>query len=1257
MMLIFIYLWFTPILTLQLDKPDRISMSIGKHILIVLVVTLGVQVAYACKPHVNWAPTLSFCTGNSITLSAFNPNCSYLWNTGDTTSSLTITTSGTYYVTVTNSCGSTSDTIQVNVAQHLNINLGPDRVMCSANLPFLSVPLQPNTTYRWQDNSTGHQLPITQSGTYYVKVTNACGTYGDTVNITLVQPPVYSLGPDIQNCAGAPVTLSVPAGQDAKIYWSNGDTTNSMVVTTPGSYWVSMVNGCGTFRDTVRVIHNPGASLNLGGVVSKCVNTNTILDPGISGGSYLWSTNANTPTISVASPGTYWVQYSDICGVFYDTVQVVDKYPPTVDLGKDTTICYDDILYLNAGNVGSTYNWSNGKTSRTIQIDTTGLYWVGVDNGCGIVYDSVHVKVTYQPVDSIGDTAYYCGNGYVDVDAGNFGPTSYYFWDDGTTNRVHRYSSEGSHTVLVGNHCDTILVEFYVKKLRMSAFDLGNDTVVCGPVVLDTRLPSRIHKFDWSTGGKLPYMLVTSPGIYWVKVSNACGNFYDTIEVAMTYTPSVTPAGPIVLCQGNSTTLYGLPNDTLTKFRWSTGDTTSSIVVNNPGTYFLEAYNICDTIYDSVVVNNVFPLNIDLGPDTSFCITQVILLDATVYNSDSVRWSTGSRNGRLPVNVSGKYWVDVYNACGMYSDTINIRVSKPPKDLLNDMAFCNGGSVVADASQPNVTSYYWSTGASANNITINTAGWYWVDLTNDCGTVRDSFYVREDYPIAPFSIGKDTIFCSGYLWLDPVYMAGVKYTWQDGTNARRHRATVSGTYWVTASNACNSYTDSITILITGPPKMALGDSVMFCAGSVFTLNAQNPGCTYLWNDGSTGQYFSSDTAGIYWVTITNACGVITDSVELVTEYPLVNLELGNDTVICQGQTLTLDAHYDNVFTQWNTGESTRQITVSGTGLYTVLISNTCGVWTDTIFVEVQDIPTFDLGTDTFICNVNGELELEGPPEMENYTWSNGSINPSTTFYNAGKKWLTVNNKCFTYTDTILLIGEDPIIMELGSDTTLCFGESLYLTPGNLSYPIHWDNGLTADFREVTRSGKYWASASNSCGVFADTIRVNFDYPLQPEPQDTVVCLGDSAVVDLLKAELEVQWYDGSTDKLRYFDKEGSYSVALTNTCGTFYKDYEVVLSNCDCPLHISNAFTPNGDGLNDEYQIIHDCDLTEYHLQIYNRWGERIFETYDPNEGWNGMYHGQEVPIGVYNYKLDYTWMVYGLDHKEQKQGIINLLR
>lgn len=1236
---------------------NRIFMSIGRLLTLLILTFLTGQRAEACLPQINWSPSVSFCAGNTFTLNAFNPNCTYSWSTGATSSSITVSSSGIYHVTVTNQCGSVSDTIRVYVDQPPNVNLGADRIVCSANNPVLSVPLQSNTSYLWSNASTSNQISITQSGTYHVKVTNGCGTFRDTVNLIVADPPTVSLGPDINNCTGTTNTLSIPPVYQGNIRWKTGDTTNQITVTSPGTYWVRVINQCGTYSDTIRVDHAKGNLLDIGDTINKCPTGSVLLNANITGGTYLWNTNATTRSITANSAGMYWVQFTDNCGTYYDTVYVVNNANISVNLGPDVTICSNDNFYLDAGNPGSTYSWNTGQGSKKIKVDTAGTYWVGVNNGCGNHYDTVNISMTYAPRDSIGDTAYYCGAGHVDVNAGRWGPQSYYYWDDGYRGRIHRYSSQGNHWVRVGNECDTIQIDFYVKDYNYPGFDLGNDTVVCGPFFLETGLSDRMNSFTWSTAGSRSYQSAALTDFYWVEVKNPCGTFTDTIHVTVTGPPALAVPRSIKLCNGGAQTLAGLPNDTVTKWIWSTGQNTSSITVNNPGKYYVAAINLCDTLYDSVTVRNDYPLQVNLGPDTTLCGSQVLYLDAATYNGDSVRWSTGSRNGGLPVSQAGTYWVKVYNKCGVFMDTVVVSKMNPPLDKLTEEAFCVGGSVVVDATQPNVLIYKWNTGAQTSSITVNQPGLYWVEMTNYCGTVTDTVYVREDHPIPPFSLGNDTIFCSGTLWLDPGYIPGVQYQWQNGYQSRLHMVTKSGKYWVTASNTCNSYTDTINVLITGPPKLILGDTVKFCHGSTFTLNAQNPGSNYLWSDSSTNRYFSADTAGKYWVTITNPCGQLTDTVELVTEFPLLNLELGEDTVICRGQSLTLDAGYSNVYTKWNTGESTQQITVTETGGYTVEIANSCGIWKDSIFVEVQEVPVFSLGNDTVICNFDGSLTLEGPPGLNLYEWSNGDNSPVTTFTQPGKKWLRVANKCFEYIDTINVIGENPIELDLGEDTTLCIGESILLDPGVYDYTVTWYNGLKGGSREITRPGTYWATAQNSCGIFSDTIEVDFDYHLDPGKSDTVVCRGDSAIVDIRDAGVGIVWFDGSTKLLRTFKEEGVYPAAITNTCGTFYKDFEVNLSNCDCPLYVANAFTPNGDGVNDEFTVVHSCDISEFNLVIFNRWGQKVFETNDPDQPWRGSLNGEELPQGVYGYQLTYKWLVYGVDRVKTQKGYISILR
>lgn len=1223
-----------------------------------LLSVVHLQAEDFCVPVINWSKSISFCQGNSFTLNAYNPNSTYIWSTNATTSSITVSTSGTYWVTVTNPCGSTSDTIQVYVDQSVSVNLGADRAVCSTNNPKLTVPYSPSATYKWQDNSNSNEINIAQSGKYYVRVTNSCGSYSDTVNITLHHPPQINLGPDQNFCMPGSHALSIPSNTTGNVMWSTSSNAKSITINSSGTYWVKVTNSCGVFSDTVKITYNQGSMLDIGDTIKKCNNSTANLVANVSGGSYLWSTNATTQNIVVSNPGMYWVRYTDNCGIFYDTAYVENIGMASVNLGADTLICVGEQIELDAGNPGAYYLWNTGVQTRKITVDSSGTYIVTVDNGCGPVKDTIVVEVLTLPADTIGDSAFYCVGGYIDVNAGRWGYGSYYYWDDGSGGRTNRYSTPGAHWVDVGNYCDTIRVHFYVKEMLNEPFDLGNDTALCGPLILETGLSDIRNRFFWSDGTDEAQTQVTSSDTYWVEVTNACGVYTDTIKVEMLHPPNIY-APSRVICNGVSVPLLANP-DTLTTYYWNTGATTRGIMADTAGMYVLSAYNKCDTVTDSVYIREQNDIVFSLGSDTIFCEPDQLILNVGNLGADSIRWNNGSRNGVLPVSTSGTYWVTLYNSCGEYSDTINVQILTRPGGKVQDQAFCIGDSAVLDAFQAMVTAYSWNTGATTPSITVDTTGWYFVDLLSACGWVRDSIHVQVDEPIPPFDLGNDTVFCQGTLWLDPGYIPGATYTWQNFTNSRLHLVSSSGKYYVTISNSCESKSDTINVLITGPPVPVLGDTVRFCTGSTFTLNAQNPGSTYFWNDGSTAQTFSSDSSGTYWVTIENPCGKLTDTVQLVTDRPLDSLELGNDTTICKGDVLTLETGYSSlgITTLWSTGSTATQIQVNQTGDYWVLISNTCGSWEDTIHVEVLDVPVYTLGPDTVICAIDDRVDLYGPPGMVSYQWSSGVNSQNFTATKAGAYWLTVNNGCFSYTDTIFLKEEYPINMDLGPDTVLCFGESLFLTPGNIGgYKLHWNNNFTGSLKEVTRSGEHWVWAKNSCGVFSDTIQVWFDVPVDPYPIDTTVCDYDDAVFDFTNSRFEIEWYDGSRDLVRSFEEEGTHNAVLTNKCGSFPKDFVVNVVDCACPLYVPNTFTPDGDGVNDEFLIGYDCQIISFEIRIFNRWGEVIYKSDNGQFQWDGMMNGKALPQGAYNYIIDYSWAVYNEIHSAQVKDVLFIIK
>ncbi|MDZ7845321.1 MAG: gliding motility-associated C-terminal domain-containing protein [Owenweeksia sp.] len=936
---------------------------------------------------------------------------------------------------------------------------------------------------------------------------------------------------------------------------------------------------------------------------------------------------------------------------------MVNSGKAQVNLGPDTTVCASDFYTLRTGVRGAVHLWHNGTTGGSFTVTKAGTYWVGVDNGCGYSYDTIHISVISKPKLNLSDTIYYCKNQSTIMDASSYSGVTGFAWDNGQTSNIRSFSSPGAHWLKVWNSCDTVTENFYVQSFESQSFSLGPDTILCEKDwELDPQLTAYGNDYMWGNGSTASSITVNSTGTYWVEIQNACDTLRDTINLIFLNDLKPISKAAVRICAGDTAEL-GPPPQSQVSYQWSTGDTSRTTFHSQGGWYHLMAYNQCDTLWDSVRVIVDQPINLNLGPDTTFCQPGVHFINVTRYNADSIYWSTGSRNAGLPINKSGTYWVNLYNACGMYSDTINVSVDLLPKRKLSNRAFCLGAIDTLDVSQSIVQSYQWNTGATTSSIQVSQTGWYKVEMTNNCGTVRDSAYVRVDNPIPQFSLGADTIFCQGSLLLNPALKEFANYQWQDGSANTTFTVYQSGQYYLTASNTCNTRSDTINVLITGPPVLVLGDEVRLCNGTLLTLNAQNPGSSYLWSTGDTTQQFTTDSSGTYWVTITNDCGQLTDTVDVFVDFPMMDLNLGADTIICRGQALTLQTQYPSAKTLWNTGATSTSITVNKTGQYWVEVSNTCGKWLDSIFVKVEDIPVFSLGNDSTICAFDGSFPINGPPGMLHYRWSNGDSTQGTVLTDAGEHWLKVSNRCFSYTDTIFLREEFPIPLELGPDTIICFGESLELDPGNLGYPITWKGGRRQQSIEVTRSGTYWASARNSCGVFDDTIVVRVDHYLDDSPIDTLICRGDSAVLDISNRHYDVRWADGSTDSVRWFAEAGTYMLTLFNRCGAFPKDFIVKQQLCDCPLFIPNAFTPNDDKLNDSFEIAHKCDISRFELQIFNRWGEMVFSSDSPERSWDGNFNGRPAPMGAYHYSLVYAWKVYGVERTRESRGRINLIR
>ncbi len=229
------------------------------------------------------------------------------------------------------------------------------------------------------------------------------------------------------------------------------------------------------------------------------------------------------------------------------------------------------------------------------------------------------------------------------------------------------------------------------------------------------------------------------------------------------------------------------------------------------------------------------------------------------------------------------------------------------------------------------------------------------------------------------------------------------YHWDFGDGGTDTVANPTHTYLTTG-------TDTVTLIITGTgpcssglgadtikqvitivtaPIVNLGNDTSICTGQNVTLNAGNLGATYLWSTTETTQTISVNTAGTYWVIASYGACADTDSVVISISSNL-NVAIGNDTTLCNGQSLTLNAGIAGATYLWSTTETTQTISVNSSGTYSVNVNNGGCTGTDTIIVTFVAAPLVALGNDTTFCSGQPITINAGNPGAS-YLWSNGGI--------------------------------------------------------------------------------------------------------------------------------------------------------------------------------------------------------------------------------------------------------------------------
>ena len=599
------------------------------------------------------------CVGDSITLTASTEG-SLVWSTGDTTLSITVTTAGEFFVTVTDSSGCiTSDTVVVTVNPPVTI-IGPV-TLCVGDSITLTASIEGSLV--WSTGDTTQSIIFTTGGEFIVTVTDSSGcTTSDTIVIT-VNPPVTIIG-SVTLCVGDSITLT--ASIEGDIVWSTGDTTQSITVTTGGEFIVTVTDSSDcTTSDTIVVTVNP--SVTIIGSVSFCEGDSITLTASI-GGAVIWSTGDTTQSITITTAtvttgGGFFVTVTDSSGCTTSDTIVITVNPSGTIIGPDF-LCEGDSITLTASIEGSLV-WSTGDTTQSITVTTGGEFFVTfIDSNSCITSDTI-VIIVNSPIVNLGPDTIQCG-GIVLLDAGNAGAT--FLWNTGDSTQTLVVSSTGIYSVTVTNSfgcsaSDTIQVT--INPLPLIEIIVNGPTNLClvDSVILTASVGSSIV---WSTGDTTQSITVTTAGEFFATVTDSLGcSASDTIEVTrflVDLGADTTVCGCILLDAGNPGA----------SFTWCNGAEYQTLLVCTTGVYCVTVDNdICidsDTIFVTI---SPAPI-VNLGPDTT--VTGSLLLDAGNVGATFL-WSTGDTTQMITVNITGTYFVTVTDTSGCSaSDTIDITV-------------------------------------------------------------------------------------------------------------------------------------------------------------------------------------------------------------------------------------------------------------------------------------------------------------------------------------------------------------------------------------------------------------------------------------------------------------------------------------------------------------------------------------------------------------------------------------------------------
>ncbi len=1071
--------------------------------------------------------------------------------------------------------------------------------------------------------------------------------------------------------------LNVICGRVYAIQISNYDNNNS-------GFNLTFINSTAMISSSVSFVVTPtlvcGASLN-----AAIVNNST----GACNGE-TWTFGDGSPTYNgltppnhnYTTPGTYAITATipGLCpSVGTQFVQLLAPLAATVN--STPVLCPGSCLGsatvnpVTGGDGIYTYQWSNGSTTPNVSALCPGVYTYSVYNAkCNSTVTNT-INITAPPaltLNAVPANAT-CGasNGSVSVGASGGTPSYSFNINGGPFAAVTNFTglAAGTHTIGVRdiNNCQ-ITVTIAITSPPAPVITVNSATVCSGMQAVLTATGGTTY--SWSpaaglsstTGAAVTATTVGSATYIVVGTVGACSGTAAAVVNIMTSAPPV-PANTGPYCEGATIQLNVGASSTYT---WS-GPNSFSNNTQNPtiatsslssaGVYTVAVTDVngCINAATTNVVVNPLPQPI-AGSNSPICLNNPINLTATggtTYQWDGPNaYTSGVQNPTIAnaqLNMSGVYSVTVTSAQGCTNTAVTtVSVyALPSPTITSNSPVCNGGQLTLSGTGG--ATYQWNgpnsfsnpnQNATINPVTMAANGTYTlIASVGTCTAIATAVMVINPLPVpnivsnSPVCIGQDiSLSATGgtaFAWAGPNTFASANQTETITASVMANAGTYTLT--VTDANGCINSTTGNVIVNPQPVVVATGTSVCENANAQLTSNG---GVTYSWS--GPGGYASGlqnpvifnaqlASTGQYTVLVTNANTCTNTAVVSVTINPAITPTIVTNSPLCINDILNLSgvggATYNwtgpNGFMSsiQNPTVLASSFAVSGTYQVNTIDMNGCpGSTTASVVVNPNPVPQITSGPNVGCAPLCVTFTIQSTPTASLAYWTfgngesvNGALNTVSCYKTAG-----------TYT-----------INSVVSDINGCLGSATWTV-------TVWPKPV-ADFNH--------APIKPIINIDADVIFTDASWGA-PIVSWNWYFMNTAQYTSVLQ------------NPVFAYTEPGAYVVALIvkSDKGCLDTLLRPLVVGEDYGLYVPNAFTPNNDGFNDVFQP-KGFGIVKYELNIFDRWGEKVYSTKEFTESWNGTFQGRGNKLCE---ESVYTWLitvtdVFGKAH--ELKGHVTLMK